>query len=194
MRLRSQIHRPAKTIDHDRREQQDRDQLLVGDRLLGRRRSAAIVTKMKMPPTQATIALIDCFVGFSAADPGIEECRDDQRDRAERLHHDQRRERERAELADDRQARASTVPTPRRAASAGCQQLRAGEPCAAGRPAQPSTLVTPRCWYCAPNDMKTAPSSASGIPMRMAGSWKTPTSVSAHILEAHLAVHITCRH
>ena len=76
--------------------------------------SAAIVTKMKMPPTHAAIAMSERLRRLVAADPRVQQRRDDERDRAERLHHDERRERERAELADDREPQHDGADHPRR--------------------------------------------------------------------------------
>ena len=46
----------------------------------------------------------------------------------------------------------------------------------ASRPLRRSTFATPRCWYCAPKDMNTAPARASGMPSSSPGFWNTPTS------------------
>ena len=94
-----------------------------------------MVTKTKMPPTQAAIAMSDLLGRRVTADACVEQRRDDEGDGAERLHDDQRRERQRAELADDRDAeheRADDPGRPRQqspellASEAGCA-VRAAE-------------------------------------------------------------------
>ena len=81
------------------------------------------------------------------------------------------------ELAHDREPEHDRADDPGRPREQ-TPQLCAGEAAGAAEPLSLSTLVTPRCWYCAPNDMKTAPSRASGMPIRRPGFWNTPTSVS----------------
>ena len=149
------------------------------------------MTKTKIPPTHAEIAIKDLFVGrwpliwalstvvmTSAMAPSGWTTMRGAKDSAPSWH---------------RIARPSiTVPTThdgRVSSRPSCGPVR---PCEA-EPLIFSTLVTPRCWYCAPNDMKTAPSRASGMPIRIFGFWNAPTSWSLTSWNS-FAIHTTSRH
>ncbi len=65
--------------------------------------NAAIVTKAATPPMHIRIARIDLPVEGVLAQPGVEDRGDHQRQRTERLDHDQGRQREAGELEQDRE-------------------------------------------------------------------------------------------
>ena len=89
--------------------------------------SAATVTKIATPPTHMTIAWIDLRSSAVLRQPRVEDRRDHERERTDRLHDEDRREREARELEQDREPEHHGADHPRGAGEQ-CQQRTHAEP------------------------------------------------------------------
>ena len=144
----------------DGEDDEDGDQLPLGHGL-DVAVNAAIVTKMPMPPTHSTMARDRRALQLHLGDPRVQDRGDHQRDGAERLHHDERREAEARELERRSRGRASPCRSPRTAGAAAAAVGGRSGPDRAWRRCAPPSCSTPRCWNCAPSDRNTAPTRAT---------------------------------